>query len=117
MKGWFELSRSKDDQFRFVLKAANSEIILTSELYHTKASAEHGMASVRNNCRIDVRYERKHSKNGRLYFNLKAANQQVIGTSEMYKSESGREHGIASVMANGTSMTVKDVTISLKEAA
>lgn len=37
MSAWFELSKSSDNQFRFVLKAGNGEIILTSELYTTKA--------------------------------------------------------------------------------
>ena len=32
MAGWFELSKSSDNQFRFVLKAGNGETILTSEL-------------------------------------------------------------------------------------
>lgn len=31
MAGWFELSESSDNQFRFVLKAGNGETILTSE--------------------------------------------------------------------------------------
>ena len=42
MAGWFELSKSSDNQFRFVLKAGNGETILTSELYTSKASAEKG---------------------------------------------------------------------------
>jgi uncharacterized protein YegP (UPF0339 family) len=117
MTGWFELSKSRDNQFRFVLKAANSEIILTSELYQTKTSAENGIASVRVNCETDARYERMNSKNGKFYFNLKAANQQIIGTSEMYESEKGRENGIASVTVNGISTTVKDLTLGLRDAA
>ncbi len=48
MAGWFELSKSSDNQFRFVLKAGNGETILTSELYTSKASAEKGIASVRS---------------------------------------------------------------------
>lgn len=36
MAGWFELSKSSDNQFRFVLKAGNGETILTSELYTSK---------------------------------------------------------------------------------
>lgn len=40
MSGWFELSKSSDGQFRFVLKAGNGEIILTSELYTSKSAAE-----------------------------------------------------------------------------
>lgn len=114
MASWFELSKSKDDQFKFVLKAANSEIILTSELYQTRSSAEGGIASVRANCETDARYELKNSKNGKFFFNLKAANHQIIGTSEMYESERAREVGINSVMANGTTQVVKDVA---KEAA
>lgn len=37
MAGWFELSKSSDNQFRFVLKAGNGETILTSELYTSKS--------------------------------------------------------------------------------
>ena len=44
MAGWYELSKSSDGQFRFVLKAGNAETILTSELYKSKAAAENGIA-------------------------------------------------------------------------
>jgi uncharacterized protein YegP (UPF0339 family) len=108
MAGWFELSKSVDGQFRFVLKAGNAETMLASELYRSKVSAEAGIASVQANCSIDERYERKTAANGRVFFNLKAANHQVIGTSQMYSSVSSREIGIASVKANGVSSTVKD---------
>lgn len=36
MAGWYELSKAKDGQYRFVLKAGNGEVILTSELYKAK---------------------------------------------------------------------------------
>lgn len=110
MAGWFELSKSSDGQFRFVLKAGNGEPILTSELYTTKSAAENGIASVRTNSPLDERYEKKTASNGKYHFNLKAANHQVIGTSQLYASEASRETGIASVKNNGTSQTVKDLT-------
>ncbi len=110
MAGWFELSKSSDGQFRFVLKAGNAEIILTSELYGARASAENGIASVQANSGEDSRYERKQASNGKEFFNLKAANHQVIGTSQMYASAQGRDAGIASVKANGGTKTVKDNT-------
>lgn len=110
MAGWFELSKSSDGQFRFVLKAGNGEIILTSELYTTKGAAENGIASVRTNSPLDERYEKKTASNGKYHFNLKAANHQVIGSSQLYASEASRETGIASVKNNGTSQTVKDLT-------
>ena len=108
MASWFDLINGKDKQFRFVLKAANGEAILTSEQYQTRASAENGIASVRANCGTDSRYDLQSSANGKFYFNLRAANQQVIGTSEMYESEKGRERGIASVKACGTTESVRE---------
>ncbi len=110
MAGWFELSKSSNDQFRFVLKAGNGEIILTSELYTTKAAAENGIASVRTNSPLDERYEKKTANNGKFHFNLKAGNHQVIGSSQLYASEASRDKGIASVKTNGASETVKDNT-------
>lgn len=108
MAGWFELSKSSDGQFRFVLKAGNAETILTSELYKTRAAAENGIASVQANCPLDERYERKTSTNDKPYFNLKAANHQVIGSSQMYASEASRDNGISSVKSNGATTTIKD---------
>ncbi|EPW3922507.1 YegP family protein [Enterobacter sichuanensis] len=110
MSGWFELSKSSDGQFRFVLKAGNGEIILTSELYTSKSAAENGIASVRTNSPQDERYEKKTASNGKFHFNLRAGNHQVIGSSQLYATEQSRDKGIASVKTNGSSQTVKDNT-------
>ncbi len=110
MAGWYELNKSSDGQYKFVLKAANGEIILVSELYKAKASAENGISSVQQNCIHDDRYDKKNSKDAQFYFNLKAANSQIIGTSEMYKSAQSRDEGINSVKRNGVTKTIKDNT-------
>ena len=107
MSGWYELGKSSDGQFRFVLKAGNAETILTSELYGSKASAENGIASVQTNAPLDVRFDRKVASDGKSFFNLKAANHQVIGTSQMYKSAASRDKGIESVQTNGPTTTIK----------
>jgi len=39
----FELKLSRNKKYYFVLKADNGEIVLTSELYNQKQSAEHGI--------------------------------------------------------------------------
>jgi uncharacterized protein YegP (UPF0339 family) len=110
MAGWFELSKNDKGQFNFVLKAGNSEIILRSEQYESRASAENGIASVQKNAALDERYDRKTASDGRPFFNLKAGNHQIIGTSQMYAAEAGRDNGIASVKTNGVSDKVKDLT-------
>jgi uncharacterized protein len=107
MAGWFELATNDKGQFSFVLKAANAEVILRSEQYESKASAEGGIASVQTNSQLEERFERKEASDGRPYFNLKAGNHQIIGTSQLYQSAASRDAGIESVKANGSTTTVK----------
>ena len=49
MAGKFEIYQDKGGKFRFRLKAANGEIIASSEGYSSKASAKNGIASVQKN--------------------------------------------------------------------
>lgn len=107
MAAWFELNKSSNGQFHFALKTEDDHVLLRSEQYESKGSAQSGIASVQANSALDARYERKVSSDGKPFFNLKAANHQVIGTSQLYGSEQAREDGIASVKANGSTMTVK----------
>ncbi|NLR58897.1 YegP family protein [Chitinophaga polysaccharea] len=109
--GKFVISKDAKGEFRFKLNAGNGETILASEGYTTKANCENGIASVRTNSQHDERFEKKTSSNGKHYFNLKATNGQVIGTSEMYESTSGRDNGIASVKSNAPAATVDDKTV------
>jgi uncharacterized protein YegP (UPF0339 family) len=110
MAAWFELSKSSNGQFNFVLKAGNDQVILRSEQYESKTSAQNGIASVQANSSLDERYEKKESSDGRSFFNLKAANHQIIGTSQMYASAQTRDAGIDSVKSNGGTTTIKDNT-------
>lgn len=96
----FEITKRKNGEFQFNLKASNGQVILTSEGYTTKSACHSGVESVKKNATDDSKFEKKASKDGKLYFNLKASNGQVIGTSETYESESSRNNGIESVKKN-----------------
>jgi hypothetical protein len=111
MAGKFEIKKAKDDEFYFHLKAANGQIILSSQMYTEKSSAHEGVESVKKNARDDKHYERKDEKNGKHMFNLKAANHQVIGTSQGYTTTSAREEGIASVKENAPGAVVIDEAV------
>lgn len=106
--GKFEIKKDKSDQFRFNLKATNGQVILSSEAYTTRAACDNGIASVRTNSQDDGRYDRKTAKDGSPYFNLKASNGQVIGSSEMYSSSAALENGIASIKSNAPDAKVED---------
>lgn len=109
--GKFEITKRKNDEFQFNLKAVNGQVVLTSEGYVTKQACLNGINSVMKNSQLDEMFEKKESSNGKYYFNLKASNGQVIGTSEMYESEASRRNGIDSVKSNGNNSEVVDLTI------
>lgn len=106
----FEIYKDKGGEFRFRLKAANGQNILASEGYKAKPSCTNGIESVRKNSQDDSKYERMESKSGKPYFNLKASNGQVIGTSEMYSSSSAMENGIVSVKKNAPIAEIDDLS-------
>ncbi|HEV2709618.1 MAG TPA: YegP family protein [Edaphobacter sp.] len=111
MAGKFVLKTAKDGQFYFVLEAGNGQVILTSEMYVAKASAENGIASVRKNAGNDALYERKEQHGGHAMFNLKAANHQVVGTSQGYSSTAARDAGIESVKASAEKAELEDLAV------
>ena len=98
--GKFEVTTRDNGEFQFNLKADNGQVILTSQGYNAKDGCMNGIESVRKNSQDDAMFERKEASNGKLFFNLKAANGQVIGSSQMYADASGRDNGIASVASN-----------------
>ncbi len=110
MPAQFELYKDKKGEFRFRLKAGNGEIVLSSEGYKDRAGAANGIESVKKNSDLLARFEKKTSAAGKPYFVLKAANHQVIGTSEQYASEDARDNGIKSVIANARLAAVEDMT-------
>ncbi len=105
----FEISKRINGEFQFNLKASNGQVILTSEGYTTKSACLNGIESVRKNALDDSKFDKKSSENGKWYFNLKASNGQIIGKSEMYESESGREKGIESVKKNAHDAEVVEI--------
>lgn len=106
MAGKFVISTGKDEKVYFNLKAGNGEVILSSQGYANLAGCENGIASVRKNGGDPENFETKTAADGRFYFVLKAANHQVIGKSQFYKTESGCANGIASVGKNAADATV-----------
>lgn len=110
MSGKFGISKRSNGEFQFNLKAGNGQVILSSEGYSSKASCLAGVESVRKNSQAEARYERKTASNGKFFFNLTATNGQVVGSSQMYADQAGRDNGIASVTANAPGAVVDDTT-------
>lgn len=106
----FEVYKSgKKEEFRFRLKADNGQIILSSEGYTTKASCLNGIDSVKKNSADTKRFTKSTTPTNMFRFAITAANSQIIGTSQNYKSESGRDNGIESVKRTAPEAEIKEV--------
>lgn len=105
--GKFTITQRVNGLYHFNLIADNGQIILSSEGYTSKSGCINGIESVKLNSKDDFRFDRRISSNGKYYFNLKSSNGQIIGTSEMYNTQDGRENGIESVKKNASLSNIK----------
>ncbi|MBQ7927042.1 MAG: YegP family protein [Lachnospiraceae bacterium] len=100
---------------KFDLKAANGQVIATSEVYNSDAACKNGIASVQKNAPVaaiedqtvegyatekNPKFEIYSDKAGEFRFRLKATNGQVIAVSEGYTSMASCKNGVESVQKN-----------------
>lgn len=102
----FIIRKSQNQQFYFVLLAMNGEIVITSGLYSSLPRCTEGIRIVQESSQIDNRFERKESKSGYYYFNIRSASMSIIATSEHYATLSGRENGINAVKRGAANASV-----------
>ncbi|NND46893.1 MAG: YegP family protein [Woeseiaceae bacterium] len=110
MPGKFEVYKDKAGEYRFRLKAANGQNILSSEGYNGKESCLNGVESVRKNSQNPDRFAKKTTPSGKFRFNLTASNGQVVGTSQSYSSNSGCNNGMKSVATCAPGASLDDQT-------
>lgn len=104
----FELRKTDGGQFNFSLKNDDGKTLLKSEQYQSKASAENGIESIRKNSTEDARYAKEVATSGKLYFNLKATNGQIIGTSVLYGEEKEQQAAMDAVKTQAAKAKVDD---------
>jgi uncharacterized protein YegP (UPF0339 family) len=107
----FEILDSSNGEHYFVLTAENGEIIATSQLYTTAASAKKGrdtvVTLVANAQRLRAAEDGGASfglitgTDSKTYFHLRAANGEIVLQSQGYSSKSAAKTGISSVRTNG----------------
>jgi len=70
-------------QFHFNVFAKNGQIVLSSESYTDEANAWNGALSVQDNGVNSYAYEVQQAASGGFFFNLKAENGEIVGTSQV----------------------------------
>lgn len=101
--------------FKFDLRAANGQVILSSEVYTSRAVALKGIRSICSNAEKakvedqtlenfpvmpNPKFELYQDRAGQYRFRMKARNGKIIGVSEAYTSKAGCQNGIDSVKSN-----------------
>ncbi|HQZ03863.1 MAG TPA: YegP family protein [Thauera sp.] len=104
----FEITKTEKGEFHFKLLNTDGKTLLRSEGYNAKASCTNGIDSVRKNATDEKRYDLKTASDGRPYFNLKASNGQVIGTSPMFADTAACEAAVAATRAGAADAAVDD---------
>ena len=113
--GKFVITKMKNEEFTFSLKATNGqEILAAGEGFTTLAACKNSIESVKKNALAHVedqtvegfetmthpKYEVYQDKAGEYRFRLKARNGEPIGKSEGYKAKASCLNGIESVGKN-----------------
>ncbi len=97
-----------NEPFSFSFINGEGKSVVRSENYKARKSALNGIESVKKNSQVDGRYEFKEAKNGKLFFNIKASNGQVVGTSMMFDGEAKRDAAIAELKKDGPGAAVEE---------
>ena len=107
--------RTVNTGIKFDLKATNGQVILTSEVYTTKAACQNGVQSIMKNAPAanvedqtvegfetmsHPKFEMYQDKAGEYRFRLKARNGEIIGVSEGYTTKANCVNGVESVKKN-----------------
>lgn len=116
----FKIVAAANDQFR-VQFVYNSEVMVWSENYASKASAKNCIESIKKNAPdaavVDLtkeetgkgyRFEIEEAKNGETFVRFKAANGETMVRSETYASKASAKNCIESVKKNGPDAQVVD---------
>lgn len=107
----FEIFQSKrNKKFYFNLKSRNGQVVLTSQGYTNKASCKKGATAVQKNCNVDKCWNVKTSRNGKFSFNLVSKNNEVVATSQMYKSKATLVKGMKAAKRVASNAVMVDMT-------
>ncbi|AKR58262.1 hypothetical protein XM25_21205 [Devosia sp. H5989] len=125
----FKIVAAKAGEYR-VQFVYNSEIIVWSENYKSKASAKNAIASIKKNApeaaTVDLsagetgkgyRFEIEAAKNGEHFVRFRARNGEIMVRSETYTSKASAKNAIESVKKNGPKADTVDESLATKPAA
>ena len=114
--GKFEIKRASDGRYMFNVRAGNTQVIASSQMYSSMASCKNGIASVGVNAPLAAiedqtlqtinvekcpKFQIYFDKAGQYRFNLLAKNgNNILSCTQGYRQKASCKNGIKSVIAN-----------------
>lgn len=95
--GKFVIQKKTCGTFQVHLKSKTGQLLLSSDTYLTKASCNKVIERFRIYTQQADKFQKKTTIDWELYFYLKAANGQTIGTSIKYATNLSREQAIIKI--------------------
>ena len=119
--GRFEIKRASDGRYMFNVRAGNTQVIASSQMYSSMASCKNGIASVGVNAPLAAiedqtlqtvniekcpKFQIYFDKAGQYRFNLLAKNgNNILSCTQGYRQKASCKNGIKSVIANACAPT------------
>lgn len=105
--GKFVLKRGANGHY-FVLLKDNGQVILTSQLYVSKAAALSGIEAVRRNAQRKEAFVIRQRADSTYHFIVKALNGEVVGVGESFPVKESAENVVDSVREYAPDAILKD---------
>jgi len=95
-KGHFEIVKTEQGKYYFVLKSSNGQEILKGYQFASADKVQDAIAQAKAQAADDANFDQRNEKN-QFYFFLKGADGKAIARSENYTTEAAMKRGIDSV--------------------
>ncbi len=110
MAGKFELTKTENGHYQFNLIDSDGRLLFTSEAYPHKSGAQDGIVLLRERVAHFICFERKKTSTNKLYYVIREAGGQVIGSSRRYSSIPSLESNISAIRKCVSDAAVVDAT-------
>ncbi len=108
--GQIEIKNKPSGKLFYSYLSPDKNPIFSSDVYHNLASLHNSIESLKLNAKHDYRYDRRTTKAGQFYFTVKAANGEILVTSQFFNSADDVENTIKLVATNVENAEVIDST-------
>lgn len=101
-----------ENSYSFTFVSDDGTVVLKSEKYKAKDSADKGVRAVIKNCTNDKRIILETAVDGRHYYSIKSGNGLIVATSVMYSTEQERAASLSQLRSQAIDSPTQEKTLA-----